>query len=108
MSIQLPQPIKAYFEADRKSGEAVASCFSLDAVVKDEGKTYRGLDEIRHWRADAAAKYTYTCDPLAAEEQGGQIVVTCRLVGNFPGSPVDLRFFFRLAGDKISALEITP
>jgi hypothetical protein len=108
MSIQLPQPIKDYFEADRTSGDAVVSCFSLDAIVKDEGKTYRGLDEIKHWRSDAAAKYTYTCDPLTAEEEGGQMVVTCRLVGNFPGSPVDLRFFFRLAENKIAELEIIP
>jgi hypothetical protein len=30
------------------------------------------------------------------------------LVGNFPGGPVDLRFFFTLAGDKIASLEIFP
>jgi len=31
-----------------------------------------------------------------------------RLTGNFPGSPVDLRFFFELDGDKIASLEIIP
>jgi len=35
-------------------------------------------------------------------------VVTSRLTGNFPGSPVDLRYFFRLEGDKIASLEIVP
>ena len=35
------------------------------------------------------------------------MVVTSHLVGNFPGSPVDLRFFFKLEGDKIASLEIT-
>ena len=35
-------------------------------------------------------------------------VVTCRLTGNFPGSPVDLRFFFELEGDKIASLEVIP
>jgi NAD(P)-dependent dehydrogenase (short-subunit alcohol dehydrogenase family) len=33
-------------------------------------------------------------------------VVTCHLTGNFPGSPVNLRFFFRLARGKIVNLEI--
>jgi hypothetical protein len=102
MPIELLNPITAYFEADKGSGEAVADCFVSDAVVRDEGRVYHGVEEIRKWRADVAAKYTYTCEPLTAEQEGGVTVVACRLAGNFPGSPVDLRFFFRLAGDKIA------
>jgi len=45
---------------------------------------------------------------LSCEEKDGKTVVTSHLVGNFPGSPVDLRFFFGLEGDKISSLEIIP
>jgi hypothetical protein len=33
--------------------------------------------------------------------------VTSHLVGDFPGSPVDLRYFFVLDGDKIASLEIS-
>jgi hypothetical protein len=33
---------------------------------------------------------------------------TSRLTGNFPGSPLNLRFFFGLDGDKIASLEIIP
>jgi hypothetical protein len=40
------------------------------------------------------------------EQVDRKIVVTSRLTGNFPGSPVDLRFFFELEGDKIASLEI--
>jgi hypothetical protein len=36
------------------------------------------------------------------------VVVTSRLTGNFPGSPLNLRFFFGLDGDKIASLEIIP
>jgi hypothetical protein len=50
---------------------------------------------------DVSTKYKYTCEPLACEEKDGKTVVTCHLVGNFPGSPVDLRFLFKLEGDKI-------
>jgi hypothetical protein len=108
MSIALPAPIAAYFTADRGNGENVSECFTPDAVVQDEGHTYRGTEEIRRWRADVAAKFTYTCEPLTREQRDGQSVVTCRLEGNFPGSPANLRFFFRLAGDKISSLEVIP
>jgi hypothetical protein len=108
MALNLPKPVAAYFDADRGNGESVAQCFASDAVVKDEGNTYHGTHEIRKWRADVAAKYTYTCQPLAVEQQHDQTVVTCRLEGNFPGSPVNLRFFFRLAGDKIQTLEVIP
>jgi hypothetical protein len=33
-------------------------------------------------------------------------IVTNRLTGNFPGSPIELEFVFTLDRDKIAALEI--
>lgn len=108
MSVELPDPIAAYFTADQGAGEAVADCFTPAAVVHDEGRTYRGVDEIRRWRADVAAKFTYVCDPLATAAQDGKSIVHCRLTGDFPGNVADLRFFFQLEGDKIAALEIIP
>lgn len=108
MTIALPEPVAAYFTADKADGEAVSRCFTDDAVVKDEGHTHNGRAAIKKWKEDVAAKFTYTCEPLACEQQDGKAVVTCRLAGNFPGSPVDLRFFFQLAGDKVDALEVIP
>ena len=107
-SLSLPKPIATYFTADRGDGEAVSQCFTEDAVVKDEGHTHRGRAAIKAWKTDASAKYLYTCEPLACEERDGKTVVTSHLVGNFPGSPIDLRFFFQLEGEKISSLEIIP
>ena len=105
-SLNLPKPIAAYFIADKGEGEAVSECFTENAVVKDEGHTHKGRAAIKEWKTDASAKYQYTCEPLACEEKEGKTVVTCHLVGNFPGSPVDLRFLFKLEGDKIALLEI--
>ena len=107
-SLNLPKPIAAYFTADKGDGEAVSRCFTKDAVVKDEGHTHKGRAAIKEWKTDASAKYEYTCEPIACEEKEGKTVVTSHLVGNFPGSPVDLRFFFKLEGDKIASLEIIP
>ena len=106
MSVDLPKPIATYFAADKADSEAVARCFTLDGVVKDEGHTYHGLAEIKRWKAQASTKYAYTSEPFAAEQKDGKTIVTSRLTGDFPGSPVVLRFLFRLERGKIAALEI--
>ena len=107
MPLSLAEPIASYFAAD-KSGqpEAVVRCFTNNAVVKDEGQTFEGLVAIDRWRRETAAKFTYVCVPLRSEQADGKTIITCRLDGNFPGSPVDLRFFFALERGKIAALEI--
>lgn len=106
MSLNLPSSIDSYFKADRGDGEAVARCFAQSAVVKDEGQTYMGLAAIQKWKTDSSKKYAYTSKPFAAEEADGKTIVTSRLTGNFPGSPIDLRYFFILEGNKIASLEI--
>lgn len=107
MSIELPIAISRYFEADRdRDAKSVALCFSSDATVRDEGHVYSGQDEIRQWKADSSKKYTYTSVPISIAQEGGRTVVTSHLEGDFPGSPVDLRYFFRLEDDKIAELEI--
>src|SRR3954466_2473523 len=108
MTLTLPQPVASYFAADEEDAEAVARCFTELAVVKDEGHTYRGRAAIKQWKADAAAKYQYTTELLDCERKDGTTVVTSRLTGNFPGSPVTLRFLFGLEGDKIASLEVIP
>lgn len=108
MTLDLPQPVADYFAADTRDGEAVSLCFTEDAVVKDEGHTYRGRSAIKQWKAVASAKYQYSSEPFACERRDGKLIVTSRLTGNFPGSPVDLRFIFGLEGDKIASLDIVP
>ncbi|MEK1932193.1 MAG: nuclear transport factor 2 family protein, partial [Pararhizobium sp.] len=92
--IDLPTPISAYFEADTRDGDAVVQCFTEAAVVKDEGHTYSGHEAIRRWKTDSTTKYTYVVEPFAIATQGDRTLVTSHLTGNFPGSPVDLRYFF--------------
>ena len=108
MKTELPEPIAAYFAADRLNGEAVARCFTDGAVVKDEGHTYTGLAAIKQWKMEASAKYNYTVEPLASQQKDNTTIVTSRLTGSFPGSPLTLRFAFRLERGKILSLEITP
>ena len=106
MSIDLPKPITDYFTADKGDSEAVVRCFTENAVVKDEGHVYNGVATIKQWKADSSKKYSYTTEPFASERKDNKTVITCHLIGNFPGSPVDLRYLFELKGDKIASLEI--
>ena len=109
MAIDLPHIIARYFAADAEPGsDAVMECFAQDAVVRDERKTYTGIADIRAWKEGAARAFSYTTEPFAIGSEGDRIVVTSHLVGNFPGSPVDLRYLFVLGGGKIAELEIKP
>lgn len=108
MAITLPHSIKAYFDADRAhSPEAVAAAFTEDGMVKDKGKTHRGRAAIRAWMAAEEQQYDYTVTPFFIGNENGKTLVIGNAVGNFPGSPIDLRLLFVLAGDKIAELEIT-
>ncbi len=62
--------------------------------------------EIKKWKAETKKKYQHTVDPLNVSEKDGRFIVTNRLTGNFPGSPIELEFVFTLDGDKIVSLEI--
>ena len=109
MTIELPKAIADYFAADAGlSAEATAACFTQAAVVTDEGHTYAGRDAILQWKEESSAKYTYTAEPISLANEDGRTVVTTHLVGDFPGSPTDLRYFFTLDGDKIAELEVIP
>ncbi|WP_064695368.1 nuclear transport factor 2 family protein [Rhizobium aegyptiacum] len=108
MTIKLPRAIEAYFEADRTgSPDAVAAAFTETGVVKDKGKTHRGRDAIRAWMVEVGQLYTYTTEPFFIGTENGKTQVTAHVAGTFPGSPIDLRFFFVLAGDKVAELEVT-
>jgi hypothetical protein len=108
MTIKLPKAIEAYFEADRTgSPDAIAAAFTETGVVKDKGKSHRGREAVRAWMADEAQQYSYWVEPFLITVENGKTQVTAHTAGDFPGSPIDLRFIFALAGDKIAELEIT-
>ncbi len=108
MTIKLPKGIKAYFDADRDgSPDAIAATFTENGLVKDKGKTHEGCDAIRQWMAAASQEYSYAVEPFLIATEHGRTVVTGHVVGTFPGSPIDLRYLFVLAGDKVAELEIT-
>lgn len=103
MSLHLPEPVAAYFGADPSSPD----CFAENALVRDEGSTHKGRAAIRQWREQTVAKFSYTSQPIAVEKAGEKWLVTSRVSGNFPGSPVELKYAFRLSGEQIAELDIS-
>jgi len=107
MDVDLPTPIALYIAAENNGDtEALARCFSENAVVRDEDQTIEGLAAIKEWKAETRNKYQHTVEPLLCVQKDGKTIVTNRLTGNFPGSPIEIDFVFTLAGDKIVSLEI--
>lgn len=105
-ALTLPEPIAAFFAAEHMP-EALARCFVAQAVMKDDGHTYTGVNAIKAFMAEASAKYSATSVPFASEREDGFQVVSAKVTGNFPGSPIDLSYRFRLERGLIASLEIT-
>jgi ketosteroid isomerase-like protein len=105
--MDLPKVLTDYFAA-ANAGDAdrAATCFAEDAVINDERRTMQGRAAIRAWAEETQRKYRYRAEVVKVETKADQIVVTVHLTGSFPGSPIDLRYRFKLAGQQINALEI--
>jgi hypothetical protein len=106
-TLQFPAVIAAYIAgANAADSEAVAACFTLDAVVMDEGQERRGIAAIVAWKEETTEKYTPQTTVLTSQNMPGKSVVTASVSGTFPGSPVVLRYLFTLDGEKIARLGI--
>jgi hypothetical protein len=107
MGIILPKPIEIYFASENvHDPAALDTCFAADATVRDESQTIKGIAAIKAWRIETGKKYNHTIEPLAIAERDGNVIVTGKVTGNFPGSPINLDHVFQLENDRIVSLEI--
>jgi hypothetical protein len=104
------RPIVAQFveASNARDLERFVACFAADALVDDEAQTHRGIDEIRAWKRQTESRYRYTIQPVDVVERNGRTMLTGTLIGDFPGSPVDLIYEFTIRDDAIAALSIQP
>ena len=104
----LPSPIRSYLEAHvaRDTDTALRS-FGPGAVVLDDGRSYRGTDEVRVFLQEAGAEFHYTTELIGAQRVDDEHwVVFNRIEGDFPGGVADLAYRFTLDGDDITELVI--
>jgi hypothetical protein len=107
MTDRLPDPIAAYYAAERAHDfTALALSFAADGTVRDEKAVHTGRAEITAWAVDAKARYRHETEVVGIREKDGVHLVSVRVRGAFPNSPVLLTQSFRLAGAEIRSLEI--
>lgn len=107
---RLPATVRDFLAAHaaRDAGTAIRA-FTPTAVVVDEGRTFRGTDEVLDFLQHAGAEYSYTSELVGAERvDGTRWVAVVRLEGDFPGARADLRYRFTTDGDLIAELVIAP
>src|ERR1700736_2022823 len=64
---ELPEIITRYLRAHQaRDLDAAIECYTIDASVTDEGRTYNGPQEIRAWLARSASEFTYTIEVIGA------------------------------------------
>lgn len=107
MSRQLPPPLAAYYEAKNQHDiNGMLAPFAEDAVVKDEGQEHHGTAAILSWMEHTTSKYRVTVEVKQIETVDNRLIVSGLVSGDFPGSPVMLRYTFTLSGPTIARLEI--
>ena len=99
--------VEEYFAATTDHDlERYLALFSDDVVVHDDGKTHEGLAAVRTWRREVPS---VRCDVGQVTGTATALEATAEVSGDFPGSPVTLRFAFeRDAQGKIILLDIAP
>jgi hypothetical protein len=103
----LAAPIANYIAAaNTQDIEAVTACFTDRAVVHDEKQDRQGIAAIRKWAEEVSAKYRPTVEVLGVTRTDRTTVIAGRVSGDFPNSPLELRYAFTLNGGKIERLEI--
>jgi hypothetical protein len=109
----LPKPIQDFINGmNLHHGEAMVAPFVEDAVTNDQQREYVGNAAIREWadRAIIGDKVTmYVANVL---EHPGGYAILARVTGEYDKSnlpdPLELRFYFTLAGDGIGQLVVIP
>jgi ketosteroid isomerase-like protein len=105
----LPEAISSYFSAKNdQDTKAILECFTSDATIIDAGENNEmsGLLAIQEWLEGPVADYQLKTEVTESTEMDGQTIVIALVSGNFPGSPIEFSYHFRLKDGKIIRLEI--
>jgi SnoaL-like domain len=107
MTIKLPRIINDYVNTSNAHDvECILACFSDDAVVRDEGKEFRGKEMIEGWLVKAIEKYKFQFKPVSVKDDNTEVLVAVQVSGTFDGSPIILDYHFVIETNKILSLTI--
>src|SRR5689334_10969089 len=105
---QLPTTVRDFLAAHVvRDADTASSFLAEDAVVVDQGETFRGREKIHAFVRDAGSEFQYTTEQIGAYRvDDANWVVTVRLEGTFPGGVAELDYRFALRGDLIAEIVI--
>jgi ketosteroid isomerase-like protein len=104
----LPENIEGFIKAQNESDSAAfANYFTEHATVFDEGSSYSGREEIKHWIQASTEKYNMQLTPIDFTQTGSKGTLTVEVSGTFPGSPAVMNYHLELDGYSIGSLKIT-
>jgi len=108
MDLKLPKVVSDLLTAQKNyDSDAYADCFSVTALVVDEGKEYKGKKAIKDWIENANQQFKTTMEPTKYLETDSTAVLTAVVSGDFDGSPVALDYHMETKNNEITRLEIT-
>jgi hypothetical protein len=106
MNAELPPVIEGFFQSTNTRDFAdFLLLFTDDAHVNDEANDYYGV-QIADWIERATEEARPITNVTDIKRDNDHIVVTAQVCGNFPGSPVQLHYYFTLKDSKIATLLI--
>ncbi|MDG5473122.1 nuclear transport factor 2 family protein [Jeotgalibacillus sp. ET6] len=108
---QLPQIIQQFIAASNKPDpKAFLDCFADEAIVVDERQERVGKPAIKKWSEDFHFGANVKLDPITAQQNDEEIIVTFKLSGDYDKTglpdPLLLDFHFQLHDDTIKSLLI--
>ena len=106
--MKLPENIDGLVKAQNEADStAFASYFTEHATVFDEGASYTGREEIKHWIHEATEKYNMQVVPVDFTQNGTKGTLSVETSGTFPGSPAVMQYHLDMENALISSLKIT-
>ena len=102
-SAKVPGAARAYFDGGDVRGVSPKTQW----FVTTAGRMV-GIEEIVAWKSAVSTAFTFTQKIESVNTPGSAVVVSVKVEGDFPGSPVQLHHHFTLDGDRISALTVCP
>jgi ketosteroid isomerase-like protein len=107
-SDSLPATVRDFLSAHVvRDADTGSSFLTEDAVIVDQGETFRGRERTHAFLRDAGSEFEYTTEQIGARRvDETHWVVTLRLEGTFPGGVADLGYRFTLRDDLVAELVI--
>lgn len=107
-SDRLPTTVRDFLAAHVvRDADAASPFLAADAVIVDQGETFRGREQVYAFLRDAGSEFEYTTEQIGARRvDDAHWVVVLRLEGTFPGGVAELDYRFTLHDELVTELVI--